>query len=134
MGDSVILPGLIDVHVHLRDPGGTQKEDFYTGTSAALAGGYTRIFDMSNNPNDPTISPEALKRKLDSAREKIVCDVGFYFGTFGENLDKFDEVRRLLRGIKLYGMTNTTGDYNISPGMLRSIYKAWNDPDRPIMI
>ncbi|HIC93410.1 MAG TPA: dihydroorotase, partial [Anaerolineae bacterium] len=43
------LPGLIDVHVHLRDPGGTHKEDFHTGTAAALAGGVTAVLDMPNN-------------------------------------------------------------------------------------
>ena len=48
MGKLLRLPGLIDIHVHLRDPGQTHKEDFLTGTSAALAGGVTTVFDMPN--------------------------------------------------------------------------------------
>lgn len=47
------LPGLIDAHVHLRDPGGTHKEDFLTGTQAALAGGVTAVLDMPNNSPPP---------------------------------------------------------------------------------
>jgi dihydroorotase len=49
MSDTITLPGLIDPHVHLRDPGQTDKEDFLTGTSAALAGGFTTVMDMPNN-------------------------------------------------------------------------------------
>ncbi|NTU73901.1 amidohydrolase family protein, partial [Candidatus Roizmanbacteria bacterium] len=46
---STTFPGLIDIHVHFRDPGQTHKEDFYTGTVAALKGGFTQVFDMPNN-------------------------------------------------------------------------------------
>ena len=46
---NIILPGLIDAHVHMRDPGFTYKEDFRTGTAAAAAGGFTTILDMPNN-------------------------------------------------------------------------------------
>lgn len=59
----IILPGLIDPHVHLRDPGQTEKEDFYTGTTAALAGGFTTILDMPNN--------KTLVTTLDRVEEKI---------------------------------------------------------------
>ena len=54
---SLILPGLIDPHVHLRDPGQTNKEDFLSGTSAALSGGFTTILDIPNNkiPNQTRI-------------------------------------------------------------------------------
>ena len=74
----ITLPGLIDPHVHLRDPGQTQKEDFYTGTCAAMAGGFTTILDMPNN-KAPITTLERLKEKIKIAQEKIVCDVGFYF-------------------------------------------------------
>ncbi|KKQ41901.1 MAG: Dihydroorotase, multifunctional complex type, partial [Microgenomates group bacterium GW2011_GWC1_37_8] len=56
------IPALVDPHVHLRDPGATHKEDFYTGTSSALAGGVTLILDMPNNPI-PTITNTALLDK-----------------------------------------------------------------------
>ncbi|RJR14633.1 dihydroorotase, partial [Candidatus Microgenomates bacterium] len=58
------FPGLIDIHVHLREPGAIQKEDFYTGSRAALKGGITFILDMPNN-STPTFSPKALEDKFE---------------------------------------------------------------------
>ena len=72
-----VLPGIIDSHVHLRDPGFTYKEDFSTGTMAAAAGGVTCVFDMPNN-NPPIKSVEALEEKLEVVRRKAVVDYGFY--------------------------------------------------------
>ena len=65
----LILPGLIDVHVHMREPGHIYKEDFYTGTRAAVAGGITTIIDMPNNM-PPTINMVRLKEKQKLADEK----------------------------------------------------------------
>jgi dihydroorotase (multifunctional complex type) len=73
----LVLPGLIDVHVHLRDEGKAYKEDFYSGTAAAAAGGMTTVLDMPNN-NPVTMSAEALRNRIETARNKIVVDVGFY--------------------------------------------------------
>ena len=56
-------PGFIDIHVHLRDPGATHKEDFITGTRAALKGGFTYVLDMPNNPTRPTVSLDELNKK-----------------------------------------------------------------------
>ena len=78
------LPGLIDVHVHLRDPGGTHKEDFHTGTQAALAGGVTAVLDMPNN-SPPTTDGETLQRKAEIASQKAVCDFGLYLGATDDN-------------------------------------------------
>ena len=75
---TVRLPGLIDPHVHLRDPGQTEKEDFYTGTAAALAGGFSAIVDMPNN-KVPITTKEKLEEKQKTASTQIVCDLGFYF-------------------------------------------------------
>ena len=63
-GDGLlVLPGMIDPHVHLREPGATHKEDFYTGTRAAVAGGFTTVLDMPNNPQ-PTVTFDRLKEKI----------------------------------------------------------------------
>ncbi|MEM4312143.1 MAG: dihydroorotase family protein [Nitrososphaerales archaeon] len=73
----LLLPGLIDPHAHLRDSLLSYKEDFDTGTSAALAGGYTLLLDMPNTK--PQIdSPERIKKRIEEAKGKINCDVGFY--------------------------------------------------------
>ena len=81
---TVKLPGLIDPHVHLRDPGATHKEDFESVTKAAVAGGFVMVLDMPNNP-EPTITRSALDKKTRLAHEKAVCDVGFIFGASSVN-------------------------------------------------
>ncbi len=86
-----VLPGVIDVHVHLRDPGYTYKEDFKTGTLAAAAGGTTCVFDMPNN-HPPVRDVTALKDKIHAAEEKAVVDYGLYGLLTDGNLD---EVRKL---------------------------------------
>lgn len=75
----IVLPGLIDVHAHLRDPGFTYKEDFSTGTRAAAAGGFTTILDMPNT-NPPTNTVKAFKQKLEIAYKKSIIDFGFHAG------------------------------------------------------
>jgi dihydroorotase (multifunctional complex type) len=73
----LVLPGLIDEHVHLRDEGKAYKEDFYSGTAAAAAGGFTTVLDMPNN--DPiTMSAQTLKNRMETAERKIIVNVGFY--------------------------------------------------------
>lgn len=102
----LVLPGLIDSHVHLRDPGATHKEDFYTGTSAALAGGVTTVLDMPNN-KPPTTTVKALKEKEKIACEKAVCDFDFHFGAETNN---FNEIMKASpRSLKLF-MGSTTGN------------------------
>ncbi|MDF2460903.1 MAG: pyrC [Candidatus Saccharibacteria bacterium] len=131
MNNPITLPGLIDVHVHLRDPGQTHKEDFLTGTSAALAGGYTAVFDMPNNA-EAVVSEKVLEAKLASARKQIVSDLGVYFGSLGENLDEFDRVRERVRGLKLY-LNVTTGGYKIDTDYLMRIFTAWKC-DKPVLL
>jgi carbamoyl-phosphate synthase/aspartate carbamoyltransferase/dihydroorotase len=128
---TIRLPGLVDLHVHLRDPGQIQKEDFYTGTAAALAGGYTTVFDMPNNA-EPITTVTRLKHKIEIARSKIVADVGFYFGSLGDNLDEFEEAKTLACGLKLY-LNVTTGNYLLAPAHLLKIFRAWHS-QKPILV
>jgi dihydroorotase len=73
----LVLPGLIEDHVHLRDQGKAYKEDFYTGTAAAAAGGFTTVLDMPNN--DPvTLSAETLKNRMRIAENRSLVNIGFY--------------------------------------------------------
>lgn len=123
MANILRLPGLIDVHVHLRDPGQTQKEDFTTGTSAALAGGFTTVLDMPNNA-EPITTVERLKAKIALAAQKAVSDIGFHYGSLGDNLDSFEEAAKYSRGLKLY-LNNTTGGYMLDVKHLQKIYDAW---------
>lgn len=128
---TIKLPGLIDIHVHLRDPGQTHKEDFFTGTSAALAGGFTTVFDMPNNAV-PVTTQKLLLEKMKIAKEKAVCSVGFYFGSLGDNLAEFSKVQHLVSGLKLY-LNMTTGGFIIDEKYLFNIFKAWNS-SKPILL
>ncbi|MFH1781989.1 MAG: amidohydrolase family protein [Patescibacteria group bacterium] len=118
------IPGLIDIHVHLRDPGQTYKEDFSTGTSAALAGGITALFDMPNNP-EPIFSSKKLEEKKQIARSKAVCDWGLYFGSDGNNTEEFNKASEKTVGLKIY-LNATTGKYNIRDGkLIEKIFQKW---------
>ncbi len=90
-----VFPGAIDPHVHLRDPGSPKKEDFYTGTCAALAGGFTTVMDMPEYANPPTTTAKALREKESLARKKAVCD---YHIRFGATKDNFDEIKKASPG------------------------------------
>lgn len=127
----ITLPGLIDIHVHLRTPGQEQKEDFLTGTSAALAGGFTTILDMPNN-KEPITTLEKLQEKIDIAKQDVVCDVGFHFGSLGDNLDEFTKIKDKVFGIKLY-LNITTGNFLIDEEQLTKIYEAWPS-SQPILL
>lgn len=88
----LVLPGMIDVHVHLRDEGKAYKEDFYSGTAAAATGGITTVLDMPNN-NPVTMSVETLKNRISVAAGKILTNVGFY-SEFPKTLDEIEAVIR----------------------------------------
>jgi carbamoyl-phosphate synthase/aspartate carbamoyltransferase/dihydroorotase len=125
------LPGLIDVHVHLRDPGQTEKEDFFTGTSAALAGGFTTVLDMPNN-KIPITSIKALNNKQKIASEKIACDTGFYFGSLGDNFKELELVQNVVFGLKIY-LNQTTGNYIVDEKVFKKVCEVW--PKRkPILL
>lgn len=126
------LPGLIDCHVHLRDPGATQKEDFQTGSKAALAGGFTQILDMPNNPV-PTTTLTSLSQKISLAKQKALCDIFFYLGADQDNSAEFAKCESLVKGLKIY-MNSTTGPLLIEKQeVLEKIFQYWNK-DKPILV
>jgi allantoinase len=84
--DEVLLPGLVDTHVHVNEPGRTEWEGFATATRAAAAGGVTTILDMPLNSIPPTTTVDHLRLKQDVARGRVHVDVGFWGGAVPENL------------------------------------------------
>ena len=84
--DEVLIPGLVDTHVHVNEPGRTEWEGFASATRAAAAGGVTTIIDMPLNSIPPTTTPAALATKRDAAREQVAVDTGFWGGAVPENL------------------------------------------------
>ncbi len=97
----LIIPGLIDIHAHLRGMRLKHKEDFSTGTFAAAAGGFTLVLDMPNT-DPPTNTHLRMMEKIEEATPQIVVDVGFYFGKPSDR----NELQKLLKtvavGLKLY--------------------------------
>ncbi len=85
--DEVLLPGLVDTHVHVNEPGRTEWEGFETATRAAAAGGVTTILDMPLNSLPPTVDVAALEVKRKAADGKCSVDVGFWGGAVPGNLD-----------------------------------------------
>ncbi|MCX5268295.1 allantoinase AllB [Streptomyces sp. NBC_00199] len=85
-GDDVLMPGLVDTHVHVNDPGRTHWEGFWTATRAAAAGGITTLVDMPLNSLPPTTTVEHLRVKREVAADKAHIDVGFWGGALPDNV------------------------------------------------
>ena len=90
--DQVLIPGIVDSHVHVNEPGRTEWEGFASATRAAAAGGVTTIIDMPLNSVPTTITIEALLEKRAVALEKVTIDTGFWGGAVPENLGNLREL------------------------------------------
>lgn len=96
----VALPGMVDIHVHMRGLEQSYKEDWFSGTKAALRGGVTAVLDMPNNK--PWIRDEkTLMRKLEEAKSMALVDYGFYLGV-PSSASELDRVRDFVVGVKVY--------------------------------
>lgn len=98
---NLLLPGLVDAHVHLNEPGRTEWEGFWTGTRAAAFGGVTTVIDMPLNAIPPTTTVANLKEKVEAAKGQCWVDVGFYGGVIpGNDKDLKPLVKAGVRGFK----------------------------------
>jgi dihydroorotase-like cyclic amidohydrolase len=95
------LPGLIDPHVHLREPGATHKEDYDSGTCAALAGGFTMVLAMPNT-KPPIFDESTLDIALAAAKEKARCDYAQYLGAGPDNADQAAALAGKAAALKMY--------------------------------
>ena len=91
-GDTIIMPGVIDVHVHINEPGRTEWEGFDTATKAAAAGGTTTVVDMPLNSSPVTTSLIAFNEKLNASKNKLHVNCGFYAGLIPGNAGKLEEL------------------------------------------
>ncbi|CAR25659.1 ZYRO0A05104p [Zygosaccharomyces rouxii] len=108
----VILPGLVDSHVHLNEPGRTDWEGFATGTRAASSGGVTTVVDMPLNAIPPTINVANFNTKLKAAEGQLWCDVGFWGGLVPGNLkDLIPLVKAGVRGFKGFLMDSGVPEF-----------------------
>lgn len=113
------LPGLIDPHVHMREPGATHKEDWDSGTAAALAGGFTQVLAMPNT-QPPTVDGESLEAVYALAAEKAHCDYAQYLGAGPDNAEAAAKWADQSAGLKLY-LDQTYGPLRLDE---MSIWKA----------
>ena len=120
-----VMPGVIDVHTHMREPGITAKEDFATGSRACAKAGVTTFYDMPNTiPTTTTL--EALRDKKKLASEKSIVNYGFHFG--GSRNNNIDEIKEVLEAkeantVKIF-MNVTTGEMLIEDeDILKNIFK-----------
>ena len=120
-----LLPGVIDSHVHFREPGLTQKEDLESGSRGAVLGGVTAVFEMPNT--DPTTTTAvALADKVKRAHHRMHCDFAFYVGATRENTPDLGELERLpgAAGVKVF-MGSSTGSLLIEDDDgVRAVLKA----------
>ncbi len=105
------LPGLIDPHVHLREPGATHKEDYDSGTSAALAAGFTIVLAMPNT-KPPIFDSATLDLALNTAKQKARCDFGQYIGAGPDNADGAASLAGKAAGLKMY-LDSTFGELRL---------------------
>lgn len=121
-----LLPGIIDDHVHFRDPGLTHKADIFTESCAAAAGGVTSIMDMPNT-NPLTTTLDTLNAKLDLLNEKCVVNHSCYFGATNNNYNEFSKLdKHRVCGIKLF-MGSSTG--NMLVDKMNSLLNIFNGTD-----
>jgi len=128
----MILPGLVDVHVHLRTPGGEHKEDFRTGSTAALAGGFTMLIAMPNT-QPPLVTTESWQSAQTRAQNESLCDVFLNAGASAEHIDQLPALAQKAPALKVY-MDQTYGPLRVR-GLesLIHIFAAW-PANKPICV
>lgn len=129
----IVVPGLIDIHVHLREPGAEYKEDFKSGTRAAIAGGITNVFDMPNN-RVPITTAKLMKEKIAIAEKNEKCKIGFYLGAATGNEKEWEKIanEKKFAGLKIY-MGQTTGSLLIKNDAELESHFSNFDSNRPIV-
>lgn len=126
-----VLPGVIDSHVHFREPGLTAKADIGTESEAAAYGGVTTFFDMPNTVPQTT-SVDALDAKFRIAREKSHVNYSFFFGATNSNADALQTLdRHVMPGVKLF-MGASTGNMLVDSD--DSLHKIFSNATMPVMV
>ena len=129
-----LWPGVIDGHVHFREPGATYKEDWLTGSQAAVAGGVTSVLDMPNT-QPPTTTIERLEQKRALAARKSLCNFGLFFGAGIQNHREIHMASNVA-GLKVF-MGCSTGDLLVHREEdLDAVFAAWQAApgDQPICV
>lgn len=132
---SVIMPGLVDAHVHLNEPGRTEWEGFETGTKAAASGGVTTVIDMPLNAIPPTTTVANFNLKINAAKGQTWVDVGFWGGLIPDNLyDLKPLIRMGVRGFKAFLIESGVDEFPaITPAHIVAAMKEVKDEKTLLM-
>lgn len=121
-----LMPGIIDEHVHFRDPGLTHKADVFTESCAAAAGGVTSVMDMPNT-QPMTVTIDSLNAKLNNFKENSVVNYSCYFGATNDNYTSFSKLdKSRVCGIKLFLGASTGNMLVDSENGLKNVFKHAN--------
>jgi dihydroorotase len=130
-GNRLIVPSGIDLHVHFRDPGLTNKEDFSTGSIAAAFGGISCVFDMPNTiPQTKTL--QNLSDKISLAGKKSYVDFGIYAGITDDNLDSIEYLSKKCSGFKIY-LGSSTNSLRFNKKNLRKALKKISETEKIVL-
>ena len=132
VGNCLIFPGFIDIHTHLRDPGWTHKEDFTTGTKAAIHGGITTVVDMPNLP-DPTTNMDKILEKKNLSSEKGLIDVALYAGVTQNNMYSLKDMAEQIVGYKIY-TSESTGNLYLPYTYIQKAAENIGETGKPLSI
>ena len=122
--NEIILPGLVDVHTHLRVPGGEHKEDFQTGTAAALAGGITTVLAMPNT-SPPLATEQIIQDTFKLAQADTRCELGLFAGASPEYTDHLPRLAPYAVALKIY-LNDTFGPLRVEDvPTLMACFRDW---------
>ena len=135
-GESIVMPGLVDTHVHINEPGRTEWEGFETGTHAAAAGGVTTILDMPLNSIPATTTVSALEAKREAARGKSVVNVEFIGGVVPGNAGELGALRDAgVRAFKCFLSPSGVDEFPaVSDSDLRKAFPVLAKLGLPLMV
>ncbi|HEY2647109.1 MAG TPA: allantoinase AllB, partial [Candidatus Acidoferrales bacterium] len=135
-GDSVVMPGLVDTHVHIDEPGRTEWEGFDTATRAAAAGGVTTLIDMPLNSIPATTNTAALEAKRKAAHDKCWVNVGFWGGVVPGNAGDLRTLHEAgVFGFKCFLVPSGVDDFvNVTEGDLRAALPILAELNAPLMV
>lgn len=134
-----VFPGGIDPHVHLNDPGFTDREDFYHGTCAAAKGGITTIIDMPCTSVPPVTELKHLKVKLEAVQQRAVVDFGFFGGVSSQSFQSFIETDAFelapeVMGFKAYYLSGMPSFERLLPEQLEAVLESAKMLSRPVLL
>ncbi|HMQ67773.1 MAG TPA: allantoinase AllB [Ignavibacteria bacterium] len=135
-GELAILPALTDTHVHINEPGREDWEGFETATKAAAAGGITTLADMPLNSSPVTIDIDSLNLKINSAKDKLYVDCGFYGGVIPGNSDKLPELSNSgVLGFKAFMTDSGIDEFpSVNESDLRLALKKLSGHNIPLLV